>query len=230
MKNIGLLLVSTWKYNKFIDPLIIQIKKYFLKNSNVKIYLHTDSMETHDVDHQSYLQHKPWPRITLERFDIFNQHENLYNADYLFYLDIDSKIIDYITEDILSDFVVVQHHWFIGYNGTRETNPKSLAYIDPSISSTYICGGFFGGSKERFMNVSKKLANNISEDLNQNIIAKWHDESHLNHYFANHSDTIKVLSPEYMYWTINTKHKFQNPKIIPYTDEEKGFDKRQIAS
>jgi hypothetical protein len=187
--------------------------------------LHTDSTQTHDVDHQLYLEHKPWPKITLERFNTFNQHENIYSTDYLFYLDIDSEIINYITEDILSDFVVVQHHWHMGCKGSREPNPKSLAYINPSVNSIYICGGFFGGSKERFINVSKKLAYNISKDLDKGIIAKWHDESHLNHYFAYHSDTIKVLSPEYMYWPNNKKHKFENPKIIPYTNKQKGFDK-----
>lgn len=222
--SIGILLISTWKYNKFIDPLVSDIKKYLFSKSKVKIYLHTDSTLPHNVDNILYIEHRPWPMITLNRFDTFYSFRETYNTDYLFYIDIDTRIVDYIDEDILSDFVVVKHYKYNG-RGTPETNPRSLAFIDPKDNSVYVAGGFFGGSKERFINVSKELSNNINTDLNNNIIAKWHDESHLNRYYNDKQDSIKILPPEYLYLPSNTKYKFSDPKIIPYSDKDKGFNK-----
>lgn len=223
--SIGILLISTWKYNKFIDPIISDIKKYLFPNNTKKIYLHTDSNERHDAEKILNIEHKPWPMVTLSRFETFSNFSHEYDTDYLFYLDVDSKIISAVDDDILSDFTVVKHHWFIGSKGTPETNKKSLAYIDPLKPTIYIAGGFFGGTKKRFISVSQELSNNINIDLNNNIIALWHDESHLNRYYSDNQDTIKVISSEYMYSPANKKHPLPNPKIIPFLDKEKGFDK-----
>lgn len=224
--TIGILLISTWKYNKFIDNTISDIRKYLLPNSNIKIFLHTDSISIHDADFVIPIEHKPWPLITLNRFYTFYNNKNLYiNTDYLFYLDIDTKIIANVNEDILDDFVVVAHHWFINSRGTPETNPKSTAFIDHSEPITYVAGGFFGAKTEKFIDVSKLLSENIKKDLDQGIIAKWHDESHLNRYCVSNKNSVKILSSEYMYSPSNKKHKLPNPKIIPFLDSEKQFDK-----
>ena len=223
--SIGILLISTWKYNRFVDPIISDIKKYLFPNNAIKIYLHTDSKEHYRADKILNIEHKPWPMVTLSRFETFFNFKHEYDTDYLFYLDVDSKIISVVDDDILSDFTVVEHHWFMGSKGTPETNKKSLAYIDPLKPTTYIAGGFFGGTKKRFINISQELSNNINIDLNNNIIALWHDESHLNRYYSDHQNTIKVISSEYMYSPSNKKHPLPNPKIIPFLNEEKGFDK-----
>ena len=42
------------------------------------------------------------------------------------------------------------------------------------------------------------IKKNIDIDLNNNIIAVWHDESHLNRYFIDNKPEIE-LSPSYCY-------------------------------
>jgi histo-blood group ABO system transferase len=42
------------------------------------------------------------------------------------------------------------------------------------------------------------MQENIKADLAKNIIAIWHDESHLNRYFIDNKPT-KILSPSYCY-------------------------------
>jgi histo-blood group ABO system transferase len=223
--TIGILLISTWKYNKFINDTISGIRKYFFKKSNVKIFLHTDSSDKHDADIIIPHSHQPWPFITLNRFNTFHTNQDIYNTDYIFYLDIDTKIINDVDENILSDFTAVAHHWHIHSRGTPETNPSSTAFIDRSEPLIYVCGGFFGGTKTRFIQVAELLDNNIKIDLTNNIIAVWHDESHLNRYCASNKDSIKILSPEYMYWPSNKKNILENPKMIPFLDREKKFNK-----
>lgn len=228
--SVGILLISTWKYNKFIDSTIQEIRQYFFPNSDVKIYLHTDSENKHDADTTIKIEHQPWPLITLNRFNTFCINQEQYDTDYLFYLDVDSHIIDFVKEDILNDFVVVEHHWFNGGKGSVETNPASTACIKKNEPNVYVCGGFFGGSTKRFLSVAKELSNNIDIDRNNNIIALWHDESHLNRYCANHltDKSMTILPPTYMYSNTNNNKVFPDPKIIPIFDWDKGFKKSEL--
>lgn len=225
--SIGILLISTWKYNKFIDDTIAGIRKYFFPNSTVKIFLHTDSILSHDVNKTIPIIHQPWPLMTLFRYDLFNKNIDQYDTDYLFYLDIDTDIIDLINEDILSDLVVVKHGCFRNTKGTPETNMQSLAYISPEENLIYVCGGFVGGEYNYFKRLCTQLSQYIQKDYQNNIIAIWHDESHLNRYIQSNKNFLNInfLDSSYM------KHMLcdepNNIKMIAYSDFAKGFNKKE---
>lgn len=220
--TIGILLIATWKYKKFINSTIQGIRKYFFNNCNVKIFLHTDSSEHFNADQIVQIEHKPWPLITLFRFNNFLQNQEVYDTDYLFYLDIDVKIQSHIDTDILSDFSVVQHWYYANNRGTPETNPKSKACIFNHENITYVAGGFYGGKKEYFLKASKIMNQNINEDYDNNIIALWHDESHLNRFVIDYRKDILILPPKYLSCVT---HSCRYPKIVPFRNEEKGFNK-----
>ena len=61
----------------------------------------------------------------------------------------------------------------------------------------YFAGGF-NGSKDEYLKMSKELSSNIDKDFNNGIIAVWHDESHINRYFASNPPTA-ILDPGYCY-------------------------------
>jgi histo-blood group ABO system transferase len=86
----------------------------------------------------------------------------------------------------------------MGDRGTPETNPKSLACVFPHESMVYFAGGFNGGTSYEYLIMSEKLEKNIETDYSNDIIAIWHDESHLNRYLIDNPPT-KVLSPSYCY-------------------------------
>jgi hypothetical protein len=65
-----------------------------------------------------------------------------------------------------------------------------MSCIPVGENATYFCGGFFGGSHSKFMKISHELSHRIQSDLNNGVIAKWHDESHLNWYFWKHSPDV----------------------------------------
>ena len=69
--------------------------------------------------------------------------------------------------------------------GAWEENIESSSYVDPNMRKTYVHGAVWLGQREQFLKMCKVLATNVDKDLEFGYIAKWHDESHLNWYYAN---------------------------------------------
>lgn len=202
MKKVGLLIIATNKYKTFLNPLIQSADKFFLKNQDVTYFVFSN-VET-DINSERKIvkidvEHKPWPWMTLGRYDIFTKNsEHFKDFDYLFYCDVDMLFLDTVDNEILSDRVATQHPGWYGRRGTPEENPRSLACVYPNEEMQYFAGGFNGGSCSEFLKMSKKLSENIWKDLSNGIIAIWHDESHLNRYFIDNPPT-NILDPSYCY-------------------------------
>jgi hypothetical protein len=78
--------------------------------------------------------------------------------------------------------------------GTWERNKLSRAFVPRSLRKNYVCGGAWLGKNAEILNLCKILSARINEDLSQNIVAVFHDESHLNWYQA--TNNFSLLSPE----------------------------------
>lgn len=210
--KIGLLLISTGKYSRFVQPLLDSARRHFMKNHNVTYFLFTDSdkFENQNDIVTIYKKHEPWPNPTLKRYEtFFLNKEKFENMDFVFYCDVDMLFVDEVGDEILSDRVATMHPGFIGQRGTPETRKESLAFIDPGEKMIYYAGGFFGGKTEEFIKMAKELSENINKDLEKGIIAIWHDESHMNRYFVDYPPT-KSLTPSYCYpesWYLPFKKK-----------------------
>ena len=205
MSRIGLLIIATNKYKIFIDDLINSADEYFLKGHDVTYYIFTDDDDYIGSSNSGRkiifkeVEHRDWPWMTLGRYKIFSSHKDLFDdIDYLYYCDVDMKFVGPFGDEILSDLVATQHPGYYGDRGTPETNPLSLAYVSPYEKMEYFAGGFNGGSKMEFLKMSDYIYKNIDRDYDNNIIAIWHDESHLNKYMADNKPT-KILDPSYCY-------------------------------
>lgn len=202
--KIGLLVIATGKYIKFIAPLSKSVKINFLKNHEITMFIFTDSEDFKPQNNQIVIRqpHLPWPKPTLYRYDTFKKNEALLKEmDYLFYCDADMLVVDTVSDEILSDLVGTCHPGY--YNKPRhfytyETNPQSKAYIAPNEGVMYYAGGFNGGKTEHFFKLINTCAQNIKTDEENGIIAVWHDESHMNRYFVDNPPTLK-LNPSYCY-------------------------------
>jgi len=212
--NIGLLLIATGKYDYLVPQLVKGADEFFLTNHNVTYFLFTDSEEEVDNDKikKTYTRHEKWPNPTLKRYEIFSKNkQKLLNQDYLFYCDVDMKFVDTVGDEILSKSVSTIHPGHYGGRGAPETNPKSLAFIAPNEKLTYFAGGFQGGETKEFLRMCGILSKNINEDLKNGIIAKWHDESHMNRWRIDNPPT-KILDCGYCYQeSLFRPHK---PKIL----------------
>ena len=155
-----------------------------------------------------------WPMPTLMRYHLFlQQEEKLQDFDYIFYIDTDMRITDWIGEEILGDgLTAAQHPMYAlrrNYQPPYEPNPESAAYIPrpgriteedgkKKFESLYYAGGFQGGKTEDFIKAMKVMRKNTDEDFGRNYIAIWNDETHWNKYLFENPPTV-VLNPSYIY-------------------------------
>lgn len=202
------LLIATNKYYQFVDQMIASIKKH-IKFPN-RIILLTDNITGREDCVEYYIQHEPFPYITLFRYHYFNQLKDY--SDRIFYVDVDARFVADVGEEILSDFVAVRHCGFYFKDVfPQEENPASPLY-DFKFTK-YYGGGFQGGSRDTFLAMSKWCEAQINEALdrglvpetssqryahNKQVAMRHHDETAMNCYLSIHPPTLE-LTPEYHY-------------------------------
>jgi histo-blood group ABO system transferase len=202
-ENVGLMVMATGKYISFVNPLIKSAKQYFCKNHNVTFFVFTD--REYPPEDNVVVLYQPrlgWPYDTMMRFQVYASHKDILSQqDYLFACDADMLFVGEVGDEILSERTATLHPGF--YETKRnffsyDTNPNCKAYIAPHEGQYYFAGGFYGGSAEEVIKICETNANNIQTDLDNNLIAVWHDESHWNRYCIDHPPTL-ILSPSYCY-------------------------------
>ncbi|MBP9842007.1 MAG: hypothetical protein KBC64_06245 [Simkaniaceae bacterium] len=198
--KIGLLIVATGKYDQFIPRLINSARTYFCPGEQVTYYVFADGVIPEGNDIVSIYQKRlGWPLDTLMRNDIYARHqERFQQEDYLFAIDADMLFVDVVGREILGTRVATRHPGFMNQRGTYETNPQSQAYVKDTEGTHYYAGAFFGGTRESFLHIISETTRRIQLDLQQSMIAIWHDESHWNRYCIDHPPTV-ILSPSYCY-------------------------------
>lgn len=215
MAKIGLLVIATGKYDQFIPILFKSMKQYFMTNHEVTMFVFTDQ----DMPKKEGLialphVHEPWPNPTLKRYHVFDKYKNeLSQMDYLFYCDADMRFVAPVGDEILPDtetgLVATEHPGFFGgRRGTYETRVESTACVAPNEGSIYFAGGFNGGTSAAFLKMSEEIKKKVDRDLENGIIAVWHDESQMNRYLIDNPP--KVLNPSYCYpesWNIPFEKK-----------------------
>ncbi len=209
--KIAILYICTGKYTVFWKDFYKTCQKYFLKNHSKTYFVFTDS-EHIEYDNKKevkriYQKKLGWPFDTLMRFDMFlSQKEELKNYDYLFFCNANLLFRKEIGEEILPDkyahggILVTQHPGF--YNKTNleytyDRNPNSTAYIPMGGGVSYVQGAFNGGRSYEYLKMCEELSKSIHTDLDKNVIALWHDESHINKYILNRA--YKILPCKYLY-------------------------------
>lgn len=192
MEKIAIITIATGKYSDLFANFKNKLQQYFLPNKQTDIFLFTDNL---NIGHELsiYIPHLPWPLCTLLRFYHINHHKDRFkDYDYIYYLDVD-MIANSLIDDVIlpnnNEIICVKHYWCNkSVDQYENTNMKSTAYVnsDELFKYEYCQACFFGARTNSFLEMSDILNENINIDLKNNIIAKWHDESHLNKYILSH--------------------------------------------
>lgn len=232
--KIGIFYIVTGRYTAFWPEFIESFAKKFLPGTQRCIYLFSDEKEDffrqglpENIELRYHkIEHQPWPFMTLMRYHLFMEHYEEWKAcDYIFF--INSTYIFYKTlgPEILPGpeheyLVAAEHRQSVRRKPDRYTydrNPASKAYIPYGLGAHYYAGGFNGGTVPAFKTMCESIMLATDEDLKNDIIALWHDESHLNKYLLNKN--IKVLPPTYV-WLQQDYKWYNRHKIIAGTRQK----------
>lgn len=212
MEKIGILYICTGKYSIFWKDFYLSMEESFITDYERHYFIFTDNafIDFENINpriHKVYQKDLGWPDNTLMRFHTFLQIEKeLSNMDYLFFFNANLIIKEKITAE---EFLPKQQHKLLAtlhpgfYNKDRkkftyENNKRSTAFIDKGQGEYYFAGGLNGGKTPDFIEAVKYMKKNVDVDKSNNIIAKWHDESHWNKYLIGRND-VKILPPNYLY-------------------------------
>lgn len=207
--KVAILYICTGKYNQFFNAFYESSEKYFLRGiANIEYFVFTDdlSLSTAKNVHLFERQCKGFPLDSLLRFDMFLSIKNLLEGfDYVFFFNANMQIVRNIGIEFLPQeegLMAVTHPGYYKSNDALkpfERNKNSKAFISrqPNKKYTYYMGSLNGGKTADFMKLSEICSSNIHTDMDNNIIAIYHDESHLNKYLSGRR--CLSLSPAYAY-------------------------------
>lgn len=202
-KKVGLLIMATGKYTCFLEKLCRSADRFFLPGHERTYFIFTDG-QVPQSDAVVRIEQKRlgWPYDTMMRFKVYHSAAaHFADFDYLFACDADMLFIDTVGDEILGDRVATRHPGFSlpkHRHDDYERREISRACVAPGQGQYYFAGGFYGGTKDEFLKMALHCSTNIALDLEQGVIALWHDESHLNRYFIDNPPTV-VLCPSYCY-------------------------------
>lgn len=230
--NIKIFSLATNNYKNFCTNFLFGFTNYFLPQVNKEFIIFTDDINYPSLQKEyittSFIEHEAWPMITLKRYDNISKFEDkIAKDDLCIFADIDLMPVAEIGSLAVNKYFGVEHpgNHYVNNINSLETNTKSAAYVNINnlpINYKYIQGCLWGGIGQDFIHMVSLLKNNTEEDLKNKIIAKWHDESHLNKFYIDNINEFKILPASCAYpenWELNIPkhiiHKDKNMNEYP---------------
>lgn len=218
--KIAICFIGTGKHLNFLPNYYDTINQYFIPECKKQFFIFTDgnlnnlpkNVTVFNVDYINSPydnKDKMFKSIGgLYRFHtIYDKVEYFKDYDWLVYIDADyyccPQNISYSEFfDDKKKFFGVQHPTFSSewsrFTGSipYETNSQSWAYIKPEeYDKIYLQGCLWGGKIPYIFNLIEELKNVTTNDLDNGVIPRAHDESYLNRYRINMIDDFNVLHP-----------------------------------
>jgi len=138
---------------------LIQSETFIWCDADMRI---EKKLVTREVLAGSHLLFSPHPSLNLN-LNIFKSSNNRLR------LRLATKYIRLLIQNIF-----IQNSW--------EKHRKSSAFVSRLNRRRYVQGGFWIGKTRAIIQMCAELSSNVEKDAEIGIIAKWHDESHLNWY------------------------------------------------
>lgn len=221
MTSFTVLMIATNNYISYAKTSIDSIKSSLFTNNPGQVLIFTDqpkefinySDERINVE-AIQIPSFGWPDATLLRYEIFANNWERVSGDFVIYLDADTKVTgkpqfsNVNFEGLRNGVGLVRHPGYFKTGilkgikaksplGTWETRKSSQAFVPIWKRGSYVCGGVWMGNYKAIEALVKLLSARVQVDNNQGLIAKWHDESHLNWWKSNFSPTL--LTPEWAF-------------------------------
>ena len=234
--NIAIIFIGTDQYLDYLPKYYVNNERFLFPNSKKHYFVFTDGEIIPPPENMSIynIEHKEWPFITLERFQtILLAKEELKSYDWILFIDADALTVSEIKEEeiLTGDLIGVQHpcHYLQmpPHNtppGAMETDQRSSAAVsEDEDAPIYYQGCLWGGRVGPVLEMIETLNQRTKSDLDKGVIAKWHDESHLNKYFIENKDRVVTLSPSYAFPEVFEQYCDFEKKIIHLAKDNSSY-------
>lgn len=227
-KELGIVVLATNAYFVLGLRFIRRFHHFYKGNYNLKFYFFSDTNPkdflpvSFNVEFH-HAQHNSWVDGTNSKFLNILKLANS-SSDFLYYFDADTNINKDFTEDwMIGDLVGGEHY----ANRTRlkngagfDRNPKGNSYvpITSELPYTYCYGAFFGGVKEKVIDMMTTLRKWQSADQKINYEPPVNDESYINKYF--HYNKAYIVPIEDFEFIVSDKGGLGNTRKIDLNIEE----------
>ena len=226
--RIAIIFIGTKKYVDFFESYYNSIFEFFLPEIQKDIFVFTDQPNHECFKKENVIvkeiEHEDWPFVTLKRFHyILLQEEKLSEYTDVIFMDSDLEVVKPIHSDFLGlykSLFGVHHPGHAKYGlADFETDEKSLACVPVGVSgenTPYKQGCFWGGKNPDILQFINLMKERVDDDLSVNVVARWHDESHLNKGFIDFKDRVEVFHSGFAF-PENWQMDF--PKFIIHKDK-----------
>lgn len=231
--KVAILYIGIGQYVDFWKGFYISCENHFLHDIEKQYFMFTDaeSIYAEEKVHKIYQEDIGWPGNSLMRYSFFmNIINDLEEFDYIYFFNGNILFLqDISTEEFCpkdDSLLVVEHHYFVDKRNELfpyDRNEKSRAYIPYGEGEHYVCGGLNGAKSNVFINFIKYLYEEIEIDKNNNVVALWHDESHVNRYILDYKQ-IMLLPPSYCYPELVANPEISNERKIICRDKRNYFN------
>lgn len=207
--KIAMLNISIGDYICFWSDFYISCEKNFLVDCEKDYYVFTDSEKIEYGENENvhiiYQNDMGWPFNTMKRFSMFNRiNDRLLKYEYIFFANANAIFVTPLYSKLIKnqkEIICVEHpgyHLCSNEKKPFERRKESNAYVNLKDGKYYVQGAFYGGKTKAFLKMTNELNSKTEDDLKNNFVAIWHDESFLNRYVANNNDIIQILGWQYL--------------------------------
>jgi hypothetical protein len=210
MSKIGIVVLATNAYFVLGIRFIKRFDFFYKGNQSIIFHFFSDrDPKDYLPSHIKYVWHKAsnssWQDGTNMKFSSILSLSNA-DLDYIFYFDADTSVEKNFTEEwFLGEYVGGQHYNDVNLksNSQREfeRNPQYAGYVplDSPYKQMYFYGAFFGGSKEKILNVCTALQDMQRSDKLLNYEPLHNDETYINKLFHYYPPSKIVLAQEFQF-------------------------------
>ena len=209
--KIAVISINIGDYIVFWEDFYKSAEQNFFPGIDKKYFVFTDKTDVESLNKDNvqvvHQEDMGWPFNTMKRFHMFLRIEkDLEEYDYVFFANANSyfyREFNFNAINLKKKYVMVEHPGF----HLKKKNEKPFerrreckAYVSNEQGEFYVQGAFYGGKTDAFLFMTKKLDECTESDLNNGIVAVWHDESYLNRFVIDNIDNIQILGWQYLYF------------------------------
>ena len=201
--KIGVLYIATGRYICFWEEFYKTAKQYLFKNHEVHFFVITDAEKIFDEEnefvHKYFYKALKWPDSVMKKFEVLLIPKNeAINMDYVYHFNANMKFVAPIGDEILPEaengyLAICPWANYLGKDSSEfpyERNENSAAYIPQGEGKYYFMAGLVGGCSREYFEMCETCNSLAVQDLKNDIIPIWHDESIFNKFFLDKNPLI----------------------------------------